>query len=97
MRHRSWALVSCLVACGVPGARGAAPEPLLVIAAAGLKHALPALLDDRIVAVIDLKTDRQAKRVLIQQWTWIGRSKTAENRRRIEDELGRFERFQLGT
>jgi hypothetical protein len=57
--------------------------------------ALPLLVDDRIVAVIDLKTDRQAKRVLIQQWTWIGRSKSAENRRQIEEELGRFERFQL--
>jgi uncharacterized protein len=59
--------------------------------------ALPVLVDDRIVALIDLKTDRAAQRVLIQQWTWIGRSKTAENRRRIEEELGRFERFQLET
>jgi uncharacterized protein YcaQ len=59
--------------------------------------ALPVLVDDRIVALIDLKTDRGAKRMLIQQWTWIGRSKTAENRRRIEEELGRFERFQLET
>jgi uncharacterized protein len=59
--------------------------------------ALPVLLDDRIVAAIDLKTDRQAQRVLIQKWNWIGRSKTAENRRRIEEELDRFERFQLET
>ncbi len=58
--------------------------------------ALPVLVDDRIVAVIDLKTDRQEKRVLIQQWTWLGRARSAANRRRIEEELGRFERFQLG-
>jgi hypothetical protein len=27
---------------------------------------------DEVAAVLDLKTDRVARRLLIQQWTWIG-------------------------
>ncbi len=60
--------------------------------------ALPVLVDDTIVAALDLKTDRQRRKVLIQKWTWLG-PRTAprkELKRRIEEELGRFERFQLG-
>ncbi|MFC3691201.1 winged helix-turn-helix domain-containing protein [Chenggangzhangella methanolivorans] len=56
--------------------------------------ALPVLAGDRIVAALDLKTDRKAKKLLIQKWTWIA-GETGELRRAIEDELGRFERFQL--
>jgi uncharacterized protein YcaQ len=33
--------------------------------------ALPVLVGDRIVAAIDLKTDRTAGKVLIQNWTWL--------------------------
>ena len=59
--------------------------------------ALPVLDGDRIVAVLDLKTDRAAGRLLIQQWTWMEGSGSAATKQRIEAELDRFERFQLGT
>ncbi len=32
---------------------------------------LPVLIGDRVVAVLDLKTDRQAGQLLIQQWSWL--------------------------
>jgi len=61
--------------------------------------ALPVLVGDEIVAALDLKTDRQAKKLLMQKWTWLGQGrKTAgrkELKQKIEDELDRFERFQL--
>lgn len=56
--------------------------------------ALPVLLDDRVVAVIDLKTDRQAGKLLVQKWTWLEEAGT-EARAAVDVELGRFERFQL--
>lgn len=57
--------------------------------------ALPILMGDRIVAVIDLKTDREKDRVLIQNWTWTKKNKSTANKRVIESELDRFEKFQL--
>jgi uncharacterized protein YcaQ len=57
--------------------------------------ALPVLVGDQIVAVIDIKTDRQEKKLLIQQWTWVGKGEESRHRHAIEEELGRFERFQL--
>ena len=61
--------------------------------------ALPVLVGDDIVAAIDLKTDRQSKKLLMQKWNWVGNGKKLaarkELKRRIEDELDRFERFQL--
>lgn len=57
--------------------------------------ALPVLMDDQIVAALDLKTDRQKNKLLIQKWSWISKSKSLANKKRIEDELHRFEKFQL--
>jgi uncharacterized protein len=63
--------------------------------------ALPVLVGDDIVAAIDLKTDRQNKKLLMQKWSWVGPGKAAKGeprkdlKRRIEEELDRFERFQL--
>ena len=65
--------------------------------------ALPVLVGDRIVAALDLKTDRQNRKLLMQQWNWLGDAQKRGNagaRRQlkplIETELHRFERFQLG-
>ena len=57
--------------------------------------ALPVLLDGEIVAAIDIKTDRAQRALLLQQWTWIGGRGSAADRVRVEEELGRFERFQF--
>jgi len=61
--------------------------------------ALPVLVGDEIVAALDLKTDRQAKKLLMQKWTWVGEGKKTAGRkelkRKIEEELDRFEKFQL--
>jgi hypothetical protein len=57
--------------------------------------ALPVLVGDDIVAAIDLKTDRKKRELLVQKWNWIGRRPRKDLKRRIEEELHRFERFQL--
>ncbi|MDU0340393.1 winged helix-turn-helix domain-containing protein [Bosea rubneri] len=57
---------------------------------------LPVLVGDRIVAVADLKADRAARKLLIQQWTWLEPAPSAELRRRVDAEMERFELFQLG-
>jgi uncharacterized protein YcaQ len=59
--------------------------------------ALPVLVDDAIVAAIDLKTDRKRRKLKVQQWTWIGRGSARAHKRRIEEALHRLERFQLAT
>ena len=56
--------------------------------------ALPVLLGEKIVAAIDLKADREKEALRIQQWTWIGRD-AKRHKSRIEEELQRFERFQV--
>src|ERR1700722_2172839 len=62
--------------------------------------ALPVLVGDQIVAALDLKTDRRRGKLLMQKWSWVDvgapRGARKELKRRIEDELHRFERFQLG-
>jgi uncharacterized protein len=63
--------------------------------------ALPVLVGSDIVAALDLKTDRANKKLLMQKWSWVGQGKGAKGdarkdlKRRIEEELDRFERFQL--
>ncbi len=56
----------------------------------------PVLVSDKIVAGLDLKTDRERGRLLVQKWNWVGKNKSAERRRLMEEALGRFEAFQLG-
>jgi uncharacterized protein YcaQ len=57
--------------------------------------ALPVLIGDAVVAAIDLKTDRAQRKLQMQKWTWVGRGSPRSHKRRIEEELHRFERFQL--
>jgi uncharacterized protein YcaQ len=61
--------------------------------------ALPVLVGDDIVAALDLKTDRKSRKLLVQKWSWVGKGAPKgarkELKRRIEQELHRFERFQL--
>jgi uncharacterized protein YcaQ len=61
--------------------------------------ALPVLVGDDIVAAIDLKTDRKNRKLLMQKWSWVGkgaaRGARKDFKRSIEEELDRFERFQL--
>jgi uncharacterized protein YcaQ len=55
----------------------------------------PVLVGDEIVAVLDLKTDRLRRKLLVQKWNWIGKRERRLRKRQIEDALHRFERFQL--
>ena len=60
--------------------------------------ALPVLVGDDIVAALDLKTDRRSLKLLLQKWNWVGngaRGARKDLKRRIEEALHRFERFQL--
>jgi len=61
---------------------------------------LPVLAGADIVAALDLKTDRKNRKLLVQKWSWVGagakRGGRKELKRRIEEELHRFQRFQLG-
>jgi len=61
--------------------------------------ALPVLAGCDVVAALDLKTDRKNRKLLVQKWSWVGagaaRGARKELKRRIEEELHRFERFQL--
>jgi uncharacterized protein YcaQ len=55
----------------------------------------PVLIGDEIVAVLDLKTDRERGKLLVQKWTWIAKAARAARRKQIDEALHRFERFQL--
>ena len=57
--------------------------------------ALPVLHENKIIAALDLKTDRINKKLLIQKWSWLKKNKSANNKKIIESELDRFEKFQL--
>jgi hypothetical protein len=56
--------------------------------------ALPVLYDGRIVAAIDIKADRQARKLLINKWTKFG-DEGAEQRQSVEEALALFETFQF--
>ena len=56
----------------------------------------PVLIGDRIVAALDLKTDRSRQKLLMQRWHWIGRGKSRAHRQLVEAALHKFEQFQLG-
>jgi uncharacterized protein YcaQ len=57
--------------------------------------ACPTIIGDRVAAALDLKTDREQGKLLLQRWTWIGKSPRRSDKAKIEEELHRFERFQL--
>ncbi|HEY2035380.1 MAG TPA: crosslink repair DNA glycosylase YcaQ family protein, partial [Steroidobacteraceae bacterium] len=57
--------------------------------------ACPVLAGDRIVAALDLKTDRVARRLRVQKWTWMVKRPPRTLRAAIDSALHSFERFQL--
>jgi uncharacterized protein len=59
--------------------------------------ALPVLVGDEIVAAIDLKTDREQQKLLMQQWAWVSSGSRRLRKQRIEEALHRFERFQFAS
>jgi uncharacterized protein YcaQ len=58
---------------------------------------LPVLHENNIIALLDLKTDRIKNELMIQNWTWLNKNKSSGNKLAIENELDRFEKFQLKT
>jgi uncharacterized protein len=56
---------------------------------------LPVLFGDEIVAGLDLKADRERKKLLIQAWHWIGKGTARTHKATIEAELDRFAKFQF--
>ncbi|WP_099867020.1 winged helix-turn-helix domain-containing protein [Pararhizobium haloflavum] len=57
--------------------------------------ALPVLVGEHIVAAIDMKADRQAGTLLIQNWTWTEHADRSLHQPEVENALDRFERFQF--
>ncbi|MGA7693976.1 MAG: crosslink repair DNA glycosylase YcaQ family protein [Candidatus Sulfotelmatobacter sp.] len=55
----------------------------------------PILIGDRIVAALDLKTDRSRQELLVQRWNWIGRGPSRAHKQQVETALHKFEQFQL--
>ena len=57
--------------------------------------ACPVLAGDRIVAALDLKTDRVGQQLRVQKWTWMVKRPPRALRAAIDTALHSFERFQL--
>ena len=57
--------------------------------------ACPVLAGDRIVAALDMKTDREKRQLRVQKWTWMVKRPPRALRAAIEAALHSFERFQL--
>jgi uncharacterized protein YcaQ len=57
--------------------------------------ACPVLAGDRVVAALDLKTDRDLRQLRVQKWTWMVKRPPRALRAAIEAALHSFERFQL--
>jgi uncharacterized protein YcaQ len=55
----------------------------------------PVLIGDRIIAGLDLKTDRSRQKLLVQRWNWVGRGSSRAHRQQVESALHTFEQFQL--
>jgi uncharacterized protein YcaQ len=55
----------------------------------------PVLVGDRVVAGLDLKTDRSQQKLLVQRWNWISRSASRAHQKQVEAALHTFEQFQL--
>jgi uncharacterized protein YcaQ len=55
----------------------------------------PVLIGDRIVAALDLKTDRLRQKLLVQRWHWFGRGASRAHQQQVEAALHKFEQFQL--
>jgi uncharacterized protein YcaQ len=53
------------------------------------------LIGDEIVAAIDMKVDRENRRLAMRQWTWVGKGSDRTHRVQIEQQLHRFEQFQM--
>src|SRR5947209_10203547 len=47
--------------------------------------AQPVLVGDEIVAVLDLKTDRERQKLLVQKWTWVSKGVRAVRKKQIEE------------
>lgn len=56
---------------------------------------LPVFSGDQVVSVIDFKTDRVNKKLLVQKWTWLGKYKSKSLKVKIEEKIDQFEDFQL--
>lgn len=58
---------------------------------------LPVLIDDEIVAVLDIKADRERRKLLMQKWSWVGTGRPSSHKQRIEEKLHLFEKFQFAN